>query len=182
MLGRLFLGGGGEPNVTKGFPIYSNVKQIHILGCRPNQSETESEPGSSVVVSTPSGPTQVGMRNEDDRGEDQVEVMPVSDSEQDDERQAPKRYATDRGHFEEDVSDATVKRFIITTGSCKPSGPFRRNQENRCFSEGFYNTKTKAGIKLPRSWLCYSPKLDCAYCEPCWLFGDRSLRPIIMHG
>ena len=111
---------------------------------------------------------------EDDRGEDQVEVTPVSDSEQGDERQPPKRYATDRGHFEEDVSDVKVKRFIITTGSCKPSGPFRRNQEHRCFSEGFYYTKTKAGIKLPRSWLCYSPKLDCAYCEPCWLFGDRS--------
>ena len=91
MLGRLFLGGGGEPNVTKGFPIYSNVKQIHILGCRPNQSETESEPGSSVVVSTPSGPTQVGMRNEDDRGENQFEVMPVSDTEQDNERQPLKR-------------------------------------------------------------------------------------------
>ena len=45
---------------------------------------------------------------------------------------------------------------------------------NRCFSEGCYHTSTKAGIKLPRSWLCYSPKLDCAYCEPCWLFGDRS--------
>ena len=126
MLGRLFLGGGGEPNVTKCFPIYSNVKQIHILGCRLNQSETESEPGSSGVVSTPSGLTQVEMCIEDDRGEDQVEVMPVSDTEQDDERQPLKRYATDRGPFEEDVSDATIKSFIITTGSCKPSGPFRR--------------------------------------------------------
>lgn len=134
MLGRLFLGGGGEPNVTKCFPIYSNVKQIHILGCRPNQSETESEPGSSGVVSTPSGPTQVEMCIENDRGEDQVEVTPVSDSEQDDERQPPKRYATDRGHFEEDVSDATVKRFIITTGSCKPSGSFRRNQEKDTYT------------------------------------------------
>lgn len=65
------------------------------------------------------------MRNENDRGEDQVEVMPVSDTEQDDDRQQLKPYATDRGHFEEDVSDATVKSFIITTGSYKPSGPFR---------------------------------------------------------
>ena len=81
------------------FPHLFQCK-TNTLGCRPNQSETESEPGSSVVVSTPSGPTQVGMRNEDDRGEDQVEVMPVSDTEQDDERQPLKRYATDRGHYD----------------------------------------------------------------------------------
>ncbi|KAK1884134.1 Zinc finger MYM-type protein 1 [Dissostichus eleginoides] len=37
----------------------------------------------------------------------------------------------------------------------------------------YYTTTTRAGIKLPRTWLCYSPTLDCAYCEPCWLFADR---------
>jgi len=156
---------------TKGFTTH-----FHILDCRPNQSETDSdsEPGSSVAVSTPSCPTQVGTPTGDDRGQDQIEVTPVSDTEQEQEDEPPQPYATDRGHFDENVLDAAVKRYIITTGSCKPSGPFPRNQHNRCFSEGFYHTSTKAGIKLPRSWLCYSPKLDCAYCEPCWLFGDRS--------
>ncbi|KAF3844575.1 hypothetical protein F7725_007738 [Dissostichus mawsoni] len=28
-------------------------------------------------------------------------------------------------------------------------------------------------MKFPRSWMCYSPKLDCCYCEPCWLFANR---------
>lgn len=26
---------------------------------------------------------------------------------------------------------------------------------------------------VPRKWLCYSPNIDRAYCEPCWLFADR---------
>lgn len=83
------------------------------------------------------------------------------------------RYPTDRGHFEENVLDASVKNYILTMGSCKPSGPFPKNKHNRSFSDVFYHSQTKAGVKLPRMWLCYSPKRDCAYCEPCWLFGDR---------
>lgn len=105
-------------------------------------------------------------------------MTPVSDSEteieQEHQPQPRLPYPTDRGYFDENILDPTIKRYIITTGSCKPTGPFPRNQQNRCFSEVFYYKKTKAGIKLPRSWLCYSPRLDCAYCEPCWLFGDRS--------
>jgi hypothetical protein len=32
---------------------------------------------------------------------------------------------------------------------------------------------TKAGIKVPRMWLCYSLVLNKVYCESCWLFADR---------
>ena len=81
-------------------------------------------------------------------------------------------FPTDRGNFEENVVDANVKRYILETGSCKPTGPFPVTG-SRSFSNHYYTSVTKAGIKLPRSWLCYSPKLDCTYCEPCWLFANR---------
>lgn len=71
--------------------------------------------------------------------------------------------------------DAKTKSYIIATGSCRPTKPFPRDerQGNRCFSATYYTTTTKAGIRLLRTWLCYSPTLDCAYCEPCWLFAYR---------
>uniref|UniRef100_A0A087XM22 TTF-type domain-containing protein n=1 Tax=Poecilia formosa TaxID=48698 RepID=A0A087XM22_POEFO len=48
--------------------------------------------------------------------------------------------------------------------------------DNRSFSESYYTTSTnKVGMKVPRKWMCYSPKLDCCcYCEPCWLFANRN--------
>ena len=88
----------------------------------------------------------------------------------------PRVMPTDRGHYDMNKPpDADTKSYIIATGSCRPTGPFPRDrkQGDRCFSEKYYTTTTKAGIKLQRSWLCYSPTLDCAYCEPCWLFADR---------
>uniref|UniRef100_H3B0B3 DUF4371 domain-containing protein n=1 Tax=Latimeria chalumnae TaxID=7897 RepID=H3B0B3_LATCH len=51
--------------------------------------------------------------------------------------------------------------------------PRDKNQEGRCFSTTYYIT-TKAEVKLTRTWLCYSLKLDSAYCKPCWLFADHS--------
>lgn len=90
------------------------------------------------------------------------------EQEREDEPRPLQPHPTDRGYFHENVLDAAVNRYIITTGSCKPSGPFPRNQNNR-FSEKFYCKSTKAG-----NWLCYLPKLECAYCEPCLLFAYRS--------
>ncbi len=85
-------------------------------------------------------------------------------------------YTTDKGHYPDTLTDGQVKHFIVSQGSCKPPGPFPRDplQGDRYFSMSFYSTTTKYGIQLPRSWLCYSPKLDAAYCEPCWLFADCS--------
>lgn len=70
--------------------------------------------------------------------------------------------------------DIKAQSYIIVTGSCRPTRPFPRDksQQNRCFSNTYYTTTTKAGIKLLRTWLCYLPTLDCAYCEKCWLFAD----------
>lgn len=88
---------------------------------------------------------------------------------------ASTKYVTDRANFPITITDAHVKRFIITNGPCRPTGPFKRDndEEQRCFSVKYYEKTTKTGLKLPITWLCYSPKLNVAYCEPCWLFGDR---------
>jgi len=89
---------------------------------------------------------------------------------------------TDRGYFPEDIADDDpdgIKRFVVEHGSCRPLGPFPRNimlgrQYKHSFSESYYNMKTQAGIQIPVTWLCYSPLLDAAYCEPCWLFANRA--------
>jgi len=84
-------------------------------------------------------------------------------------------FPTDRANFCENIKEEKTKRYILKMGPCKPKGPFPYDKEdNRCFSESYYTSTTKTGMKLPRSWLCYSPKLDSCYCEPCWLFADRS--------
>ncbi|XP_043482137.1 zinc finger MYM-type protein 1-like [Leptopilina heterotoma] len=80
---------------------------------------------------------------------------------------------TDKGHFPE-ILTADHKKFVISNGSCRPAGPFPKNKEtNSHFSSYFYEMTNKAGVKIPRTWLCYSMILDCAYCEACWLFADR---------
>ncbi|OCT96206.1 hypothetical protein XELAEV_18013881mg [Xenopus laevis] len=82
-------------------------------------------------------------------------------------------FVTDRGHYPITITDPNIKKFILAHGPCRPKGPFPRDQAHRRFSENYYETITKTGHKIPITWLCYSPKLNAAYCEPCWLFGDR---------
>jgi hypothetical protein len=83
---------------------------------------------------------------------------------------------TDRGYFQADIKENNIKQFIVDHGTCQPKGPFPKDdtQCNRCFSESYYSTVTKAGMTVPVTWLAYSPKIDSVYCEPCWLFADRS--------
>ncbi|KAE9522395.1 hypothetical protein AGLY_017226 [Aphis glycines] len=83
---------------------------------------------------------------------------------------------TDIGHFKEIVLDAQTKRFIIENGYSRPKakGPFAKNSDGRSFSEKYYFTVSKSGLKIERSWLCYSTILQKAYCRSCWLFGDRT--------
>ena len=83
-------------------------------------------------------------------------------------------FPTDRANFAENIQDANIRRYILKMGPCRPKGPFPTDNDNQCFSKSYYTSTTKIGIKLPRSWMCYSPKLDCCYCEPCWLFANRS--------
>lgn len=59
-------------------------------------------------------------------------------------------------------------------GPFKPQGPFPKDSEsNRSFSVYYYSYINKAGIKIPRSWLCYSNVLNKPYCHFCWLLADR---------
>lgn len=83
---------------------------------------------------------------------------------------------TDIGHFKEIVLDAQTKRFIIENGHSrsKAKGPFAKNSDGRSFSKKYYFTVSKSGLKIERSWLCYSTILQKAYCRSCWLFGDRT--------
>lgn len=80
--------------------------------------------------------------------------------------------STDLGYYtEKDMTD-DIRRIIISSPSCRPKGPFPKdqNQENRSFSENYYTTLSRYG-PISRAWLCYSVILDAAYCEPCWLFS-----------
>ncbi|XP_030749950.1 uncharacterized protein LOC115877776 [Sitophilus oryzae] len=51
---------------------------------------------------------------------------------------------------------------------------FPKNAKGRSFSLAYYNQRSKSGIVYRRNWLCCSPTLNVAYCEPCWVFGDRT--------
>lgn len=81
-------------------------------------------------------------------------------------------YPTDRGHFVNNIS-SELKINIIKFGSCKPKSPFSRDIKGRCFSTSYYFIDNNLK-NLPRTWLCYSMKLNMAYCEPCWLFSDQN--------
>lgn len=85
-------------------------------------------------------------------------------------------YVTDKGNFKE-LNDQ-VKRFVIENGPCKPKGSFLRDSNKRSFLDRYYYSISKSGVKLERTWLCYSLLLQKAYCEPCWLFTNRASKNI----
>lgn len=59
-------------------------------------------------------------------------------------------------------------------GPFKPQRPFPKDSETKqCFSAYHYSYLNKAGIKIPRPWLCYSNVLNKLYCHFCWLLADR---------
>ncbi|XP_025203365.1 zinc finger MYM-type protein 1-like [Melanaphis sacchari] len=88
-------------------------------------------------------------------------------------------YPTDRGHFKElDIVQSDLKRSILLHGPCKPINiefPYSPDGKGilRRFSVQFYYKTTNTGLRIPRTWICYSVILDCTYCETCWLFADR---------
>ncbi|XP_068127278.1 zinc finger MYM-type protein 1-like [Hyperolius riggenbachi] len=132
--------------------------------------EAESEPSTSLDVGSPAGDNVEVCEAEPHRsgelelvGGDVIDLTAI----------AAEKYITDRANFPITIKDPRVKRFIISHGPCRPVGPFPRDDERRCFSVSYYEKITHTGLKIPVSWLCYSPKLNSVYCEPCWLFGDR---------
>ena len=116
---------------------------------RPSDQQVDGETGESEILS-----------------DNQASTTIIAEAEQE-------QYPSDRANFPVDLIDPDVKRRILALGSCKPGGPFPRDHKNRCFSEDYYFIRSKLGCKVPRKWICYSPKMDRAYCEPCWLFADR---------
>lgn len=79
-------------------------------------------------------------------------------------------YPSDFAHFTFPLT-ANHKKIILDLGPCRPQGPFPRDNKDRCFSTSFYKTASKSGFQIENTWLCYSPKLNVVYCEPCWLFS-----------
>ncbi|XP_065650531.1 zinc finger MYM-type protein 1-like [Hydra vulgaris] len=82
--------------------------------------------------------------------------------------------ASGNGSGKSKLCRSDIKKIIALSESCRPKGPFIRDplQENRRFSKEYFKTTTKYG-SIERMWLCYSPKLDAVYCEPCWLFSEE---------
>ena len=144
---------------------------------------TEEEPLATVTASTsgPGPPSHSGEEDDGDTGDNmEMEEGGVEEDKGQEDVVVLEhvKYPTDLGHFPHNV-DSKVKHYIVSMGPCKPTGPFPRSigsdKKSRSFSTNYYTSKTKSGLEIPRTWLCYSPKLDVAYCEPCWLFADRSL-------
>ncbi|KAK5865333.1 hypothetical protein PBY51_016507 [Eleginops maclovinus] len=123
------------------------------------ERDSEAPAASSVACADISGTNS----NREDENMEEREIISVSTFHE---------YPTDMGHFPESL-DSNVKRYIVSMGSCKPTVPFPRDreQDNGCFTTAYYVCKTKSGLELPWTWLCYSPQLNVAYCEPCWLFA-----------
>lgn len=134
-------------------------------------------PGSIVQSSLQDSVTTLDEGSSTQTEEEQIQIPAVSEAPIQSsfiESVLAEEHITDRGHYPITIQDGNIKRFIITNGPCRPKGPFPRDEKDgRCFSASFYERVTKTGLKLPVTWLCYSPKLNAAYCEPCWLFGDR---------
>lgn len=83
-------------------------------------------------------------------------------------------FSTDLAYYSNVTLTSVLIKKIISAKSCRPTGPFVRDplQNNRKFSANFYTFISKYG-PVERAWLCYSPKLDAVYCEPCWLFSTE---------
>lgn len=89
-----------------------------------------------------------------------------------DQEQPMSVLSSDLGMHLEKVLSNHDKKAIVSLPSQRPKGPFPKDpqQNNRSFSESYYSSSSKYG-PVNRPWLCYSPILDAAYCDSCWLFS-----------
>lgn len=87
------------------------------------------------------------------------------------------KYPTDFAFYRNKTALTTEnKNLIVKLGPCRPNGPFQKNANGRSFHTFYYSKITKSGVKIVRSWLCYSPTLHKCYCQPCWLFGRKDYK------
>ena len=68
-------------------------------------------------------------------------------------------YPSDKANFPTELT-AADRRTILSLDPCHPPE-----------LEQYYTLKQSNGIELKRSWLCFSRKLNKAYCSSCWLFN-----------
>ena len=89
-------------------------------------------------------------------------------------------YPTDPALFIDKAMTPELVREILKKGPCQPgldgqfNFPQSEDRERRAFRSTWYNRDMKNGLKSYRDWLIYSPKKNCTYCFPCWLFANRS--------
>ena len=160
----------------------SPVDRVELAEDEELENFTEEEPPViATVTASNSGPPSHSEEDDGDAKDDNMEIEEGGVEEEEEEDVVVLehvKYPTDLGHYPHNV-DSKVKHYIVSMGPCKPTGPFPRSigsdKKCRSFSTHYYTSKTQSGLEIPRTWLCYSPKLDVAYCEPCWLFADRSL-------
>jgi hypothetical protein len=77
------------------------------------------------------------------------------------------KWPSDKELFEgRDCLSIADKRTILQHGPCQPST-----------LSNYYIKREQNGIELRRKWLCYSHRGRYAYCETCWLFGDKEKSP-----
>ena len=53
----------------------------------------------------------------------------------------------------------------------RPLGAHQRGPDSNFLKNYYYAQESKCGITIKREWLCYSPKLNKVYCQPCCLFA-----------
>ncbi|KAG8540294.1 hypothetical protein GDO81_019541 [Engystomops pustulosus] len=159
------------PKPVENFPL-PNVTTTEVEGCAQTSSEEsiEDECGrdmSQIQAITPTSNEPINSTATSQTASTSTSSILESAT--------ASEYVTDRANYPVTIADPNVKRFIISQGPCRPPGPFPRDndKDKRCFSEKYYDRITQTGLKLPVTWLGYSPKLNTVYCEPCWLFGDR---------
>jgi len=111
----------------------------------------------------------VNDQTEDEKNDDMSQVGEFTDL-------MSKDNPTDMGHFGDVVNDE-LEQFVVDYGTCRPRGPFPKDesQESRSFS-GAYHYMVSLKLAYPSKFpgLAYSLILDSAYCEPRWLFADRT--------
>jgi hypothetical protein len=91
--------------------------------------------------------------------------------------QMTNNFPSDRGLYQEHISDAGLKDSLAKHGACQPNEQqvtFPTNDDGRKFSSCRYFTTSAAGIAVKLKWLSYSPTLNSVYCHSCWLFADRN--------
>jgi hypothetical protein len=161
------------PKVTSFFTLQRNTEVIEPTDVSAGPSSSELNVSQNVQQDYEHSDTDATnvVQDEADVSHGDDDLLVSGDEQQE---HVPTQMDIDMGNFIDSELTSEQKMFIVRNGPCQPSAPFPVEVESkRCFSEQYYKQVSKCGIEVKREWLCYSPKLDKVYCQPCWLFADR---------